>query len=70
MSAVRVQRLITVHLYPNPLVMWVQIASLHVHLHFIIGSDSESVACVTELAHRVAVNTRETESYSLPASPA
>lgn len=50
--------------------MGVQITSLPAHLHFIIGSDSEPAACVTELAQRVAVNSRETEPWGLPASPA
>lgn len=50
--------------------MGVQITSVHVHLQFIISSDSEPVACVTELAHRVVVNSRETKPRGLPASPA
>lgn len=41
--------------------MGVQITSLHTHLQFIISSDSEPMACVTELAHSVVVNSRETE---------
>lgn len=43
---------------------------LHAHLQFIISSDSEPMACVTELAHRVVVNSRETDPQGLPASPA
>lgn len=41
--------------------MRVQITGLRIHLQFIISSDSEPMACVTELAHSVAVNSRETE---------
>lgn len=49
--------------------MRVQITGLRIHLQFIISSDSEPMACVTELAHSVAVNSRETEPRGLPALP-
>lgn len=44
------------------------ITSLHADLQFIIGSDSELMACVTELGSRVVLNSRQTEPWGLPTS--
>lgn len=45
--------------------MRVQITSCHRYQQFIISSDSESMACMTELAAGV-VNSRETKPQGLP----
>lgn len=35
------------------------ITNLHAHLQFIISSDSELVACMTELGHGIVLNSRQ-----------
>lgn len=44
------------------------IISLHADLQFIISTDSELMACVTELGHGVVLHSRQTEPWGLPTS--